>query len=853
MNDLHGAVGHSACDREPIQFIGRIQSFGWLISFSSDWIVNHASANCDELFGRHPRDMIGLPATQFLSPTAIHDIRTRLQVLGGAVERIFEVDLIGDGRLFDLALHASGRSLVLDIEPHETGKRRDYVSYVRPMIERMRQSDSIEQLCISAARHLRALTGFDRVMIYRFGRDGAGEVVGESLNGMVASFNGLRFPVSDIPAQARQLYTRNLLRIISDVDDPTVAVEPAVNSDGEALDLSMSGLRAVSPIHIEYLRNMGVKASMSVSIMRRGSLWGLMTCHHCSPRRLSYSIRTASELFGEFFAYLLEQREADDAVARKEKTTRLHNQITARVAAGGSLLEAFEDLGESISSVIPFDGIIGWVDGRFASLGSTPTEAQFSHLARFLSTTGTNTTWSTDAIAALFEPAREWSDRAAGVLTLPVSRTPRDYIVLFRREHLHQVNWAGNPEKLLEMASDGLRLSPRKSFEIWKEERRGHSRPWSDDENQAAEALRATLLEAVLRLCDAANLERDQASRRQDVLIAELNHRVRNILNLIRGLVSQSKDSANTIDDFAQIVGSRIHALARAHDQVTQTDWAPSSLYNLIRTETAAYTAQSAARVLIDGPDAMIAPTAFNTLALVFHELMTNSVKYGALSNADGAVSVTLDYSEDGALNIAWTETGGPAVKPPSRRGFGSTIIERTIPHELGGTATVTFLHTGVHAHFRLPSVHVASFGPPSMNPSEMRPDLANDADFSHAIGPGAALVVEDNVIIAMEAEDLLQNLGFQDCRVAGTVRDALAQLESGEIAFAMLDVNLGKETSELVAQTLSERAIPFIFASGYGEGTALDGRFAHIPVVTKPYGEHDVRAALQRLPQSSG
>ncbi|EQB17992.1 chemotaxis protein CheY [Novosphingobium lindaniclasticum LE124] len=850
MADGMHRVDLNTCDLEPIHIIGRIQSFGWLLSFSSDWIINHVSANCEDLFEVSPRDMVGLPATQFLSPNALHDVRTRLQILGGAstVERVFEVDLRGDGRLFDMAVHVSGRSYVLEIEPHEGGRRRDFVSYVRPMIDRMRQSTSIEQLCASAARHLRGLTGFDRVMVYRFEGDGAGEVVAESLNGMVDSFKGLHFPASDIPAQARRLYTRNLLRIISDVDDPTVEIHPTTDPNGDPLDLSMSGLRAVSPIHVEYLRNMGVKASMSVSIIRRGKLWGLMACHHYSPLRLSYSVRTASELFGEFFAYLLEQKETDFALAQRTASMRLHDEMMSRVAAGGSLLEAFEDFSDSIARVIPFDGVIGWVDGQFRSHGSVPNQVQFSELARFLNTAGASTVWSTDAIGSVFAPAREWSDRAAGLLALPVSRSPRDYIVLFRREQLREVNWAGNPEKSIELGPLGARLTPRKSFEIWKEERRGHSRPWTEEETLAADALRITLLEVVLRLADAVHAEREQATRQQDVLIAELNHRVRNILNLIRGLVTQSKEGAATIDEFAEIVGSRIHALARAHDQVTLKDWTPSSLYDLIRTEAAAYAAGNADRVAIDGPDALIAPSAFTTLALVFHELMTNSCKYGALSDSRGTVTITLSRDDDGSLEIDWREADGPPVKTPTRRGFGSTIIERTIPHELGGSASVIYPQEGLKALFLLPAEHVASFETPS--PSEHPPavDMAVSDGLAGALKQGTALIVEDNIIIAMEAEDVLRGLGFADCRIAGSVSAAMALVETGQVSFAMLDINLGRDTSEPVAHALEERGVPFIFASGYGERSLLTGTFKDAPVVTKPYGEREVRAAIARL-----
>jgi two-component sensor histidine kinase/CheY-like chemotaxis protein len=429
-----------------------------------------------------------------------------------------------------------------------------------------------------------------------------------------------------------------------------------------------------------------------------------------------------------------------------------------------------------------------------------------------------------------------------------VSRIPRDYIVLFRKEHLREVFWAGNPEKAIEYGPNGARLSPRKSFETWREERRGYSLPWTSEEISVADSLRITLLEVVLRLADAANQEREHANKQQDMLIAELNHRVRNILNLIRGLVSQSKEGAETIDQFAEIIGSRIHALARAHDQVTQTDWSPSSLYNLIRTETDAYASDGADRVQIDGMDAMIAPAAFTTLALVVHEMMTNSCKYGALSDMRGQVTITISNADDEALEIDWRESGGPQVEAPTRRGFGSTIIERTIPHELGGIAEVDYAPEGLHATFIIPGEHIAAYNTPMPTVLDPNHVAAGDLPIAPELFSATALIVEDNVIIAMEAEDVLRDLGFASCQIVGSVRAAEDLINSTAISFAMLDVNLGAETSEPIAKALYAHGIPFIFASGYGDRSFTTAQYQGVPVITKPYSKRDISLAIDRL-----
>jgi light-regulated signal transduction histidine kinase (bacteriophytochrome) len=839
------------CDREPIHIIGRIQSFGFLLAVSSDWIVAHASSNVGDYCGgrKTAESLIGGSARDLLTDDAIHSLRTRLQMLGspGSVERVFGLDLFGDGQLFDIALHNSGRLVVIEAEPASKDALHHYINYVRPMTERVKQSSDTLSMCGIAARQLRALTGFDRVMVYRFSEDGSGEVIAESKGNGVDGFLGQRFPASDIPAQARALYTRNMLRIISDVADPTATVIPVTDPDGKPLDLTMSTLRAVSPIHIEYLRNMGVQASLSVSIMRQGKLWGLFACHHYKPLVLSYPVRTAAELFGELFAYLLDQSENERIREHLKLSTQMHDTIMARLADGSTLLDDFEGFAETIRPLIPHDGIVGWVDGNFVTHGQTPTQAQFMELVRFLNTAGSGRIWASDNISAKFPVASEFKDCCAGLLAIPVSRSPRDYIVLFRDEIAKSVRWAGNPDKAVTLGPNGARLTPRKSFEEWKQIVTGHSKPWNEEELQTAENLRVTLIEVVLRLTESANRERAKAGRRQEILIAELNHRVRNILNLIRSLITQSRPQSATVDEFAEIVGSRIHALARAHDQLTKSDWKATSLRGLIAVEASAYLQADAQRVIVNGAHTIINAAALTTLALVFHELITNSSKYGALSVPEGRVTIQLVREKDDDLTILWRETGGPLVSEPRRRGFGSTIIERTIPHELGGKASVQYAASGLIARFSVPADYIDIYRDSAEEGEHMDHSRAPD-EGDAVVLPDEILIVEDNLLIAVEAEEALSSMGARQVHIASEVRQALEMIEAQPLGLAIVDVNLGVGTSEPVVRVLQERNVPFFVATGYGESMEDFEAFAGVPSLTKPYSKDELMRMIHRV-----
>ena len=846
MNTPNEQVNLTNCDREPIHILGRVQPYGALLAVSPDWLINHASVNLVDFLGVEAADAIGSPVNDVINAEAVHEIRSRLQLMGtpDSIERMFGIRLTDSEEAFDVAVHLSGRLFVIEVERHVPDGRTNHTSYVKPMMERINKADTIEGLCDTAARQVRALTGFDRVMVYKFGENRSGSVIAESLRGDRESFKGLRYPASDIPKQARAMYKRSLLRIIADVTDHGLEIIPATNPEGVPLDLTMSTIRAVSPVHLEYLKNMGVGASMSISILKRGELWGLFACHNDTPKNIPFNIRSAAELFGQLFAFVLEQHETDEERRDQKRAQELHDKLMSQLSEGESIYESLDQVFEAIKTVIPFDGAIGWIDGNFTSVGQTPHREDFMSMVRFLNTTAASQIYTNKNLASSYPNAADFADRTAGIMVLPVSRTPRDYIVLCRREVASMVNWAGNPDKPVTAGKFGTRLSPRKSFEAWQEIVRHSSMPWTASERRTAESLRITLLEVILRVSDANLKERAKAQESQEILIAELNHRVRNILNLIKGLINQSKDDAQSISEFTEIVGGRVHALAQAHDQITKENWGPASARDLIYTEAKAYLNQKRSRVRISGLDAMITPPAYTTLSLVIHELMTNSMKYGALCDSTGHIDVSFKRQEDNSLEIKWLEIGGPPIQsPPTRKGFGTTIIERSIPYELSGEANLSYKMSGLEAVFIIPPTFVSQYRQPkeieALGKVEPKPEVG-------ATLSGHVLVVEDNIIIAIDAEEIALELGASSVSVVSNVKEALRVIEETDFSFALLDVNLGTETSEPVAITLTDKKIPFAFATGYGDATEVTQRFEGVTVVQKPYDKSSIAHALK-------
>lgn len=834
------------CDREPIHHIAAVQTFGALVAVDTHWTITHRSTNVAAVLGSQNPVAIGRTIAEHFTQDAIASFKTALAKIkeDDAIERLFGVDLIGGSTLFDCAIHASGDAIIIEFEPHASAEFGNHLANVPPLISKLSTASSTQGLCTMAAGLVREMLGYDRVMIYRFHRDDSGEVVAEDKREDLDPYLGLRYPSTDIPKQARQLFLRNRFRIIADMDMEPAPIEPAPSRDNPPLDMSMSVLRSHSRVHVQYMKNMGVGASLGISIVRQGKLWGMISCHHCTPKMVPFSLRSVAEMLSHMFSMTLDRLLIEQSEALRVRSQGLHELLMRRLAEGASFIDDLDLFAPALDDLIAHDGISVFIHDEYRSRGLSPERAEFLSLLPALNSAPETSLLATSALVDHIPEAERFASTAAGAIILPISRSPRDFLVLWRRPLTQIVHWAGDPSK--SMIKQEGRLEPRNSFAAWAETIEGHSQDWSDNDLTLADSLRTTLLEVILRMTDEVANERKRAREQQDLLIAELNHRVRNILNLIRSLVSQSTKDAVNIADFTANIDGRIAALAKAHDNITRQNWSPAPLADLFESEMEAYLSGKKDRLRIVGENVFITPESYTVLALVVHELVTNSAKYGSLCDSKGSIDVEVTRATNGDLLISWRERGGPPVKPPTRKGFGSTIITRIIPHDLRGEANLNFKLSGLEAEFRIPARFVAAPSEGDRHTIAETP-VENEEQVAPSVRsvPDHVLLVEDNMIIALDTEDGLRDAGVKSVSVESSVSGALCAIKKREPDFAIVDFNLGSESSSKVAEELSRRGVRFVLATGYSElGSELEELGAQ-GLIRKPYGADDIERAL--------
>ena len=522
-----GVADLTSCDREAIHIPGSIQPHGVLLVVDRrDFNIRQSAGDSEFLLGVAARRMSQLSLYNLFEEQVLAPITGQLR---GSTQAVLPYVLFGltprSGPFpLDATIHAAdGEFGIIELEPARRGaiSGRDPLAQIELMVSSLQLARDLNELCSIAATQLRAANGFDRVMVYEFLEDDSGVVIAEDKAPGVDTFLGLRYPASDIPQQARELYRRNWLRLIPDINYVPAALEPATPLNGVALDMSLCCLRSVSPIHLEYLRNMGVAASMSVSILLKGRLWGLFACHNYSPRFLALDIRVASKLFAQIFSLHLEAKIQARKSFRRLQAGHIQEEIAVRLTRSESIGAELVADESRLLSLIPAGGVAVLMDGKLHTAGITPPADLITEVLAWLKGLAKPIV-SSYQLGLDFPPAARCSATASGLLAVALSRSPADYVIWFRPELVSTVSWAGNPEKAVTLGPLGDRLTPRKSFEAWQQEVRLQSEHWDEADLETARAFRGWLMEAVLYHVDLARGEREAATARQNQLVTDL-------------------------------------------------------------------------------------------------------------------------------------------------------------------------------------------------------------------------------------------------------------------------------------------------------------------------------------------
>lgn len=543
-------VDLSNCDREPIHLSGAIQPHGVLFVLSIPGLaILQQSANAGQVFGAAAGP--GRPIGELLDGDCVTALAQLAHDSSPAHATLIKTQALHGGALFDAIARRIPEGLLVELEPAtspESLSFNDFYLRARTAVARLQAFTEIGALCRAAVVEVRAMTGFDRVMVYRFDHRDNGRVIAESVREGLESYLDLHYPASDIPSQARRLYLLNRLRLIVDVAYQPVPIEPPLSPvTGEPLDLTYSVLRSISPIHVEYLRNMGIHASMSVSLVVDGRLWGLLLCHHYAPRFVSYDVRAACDFLSQTLSWLITAGERSE---RLEQRARVDDRLRALIQhlSDADDLAAGLTLGaQDLLAIVDAGGAALVHAGRTTAFGAPPPPRVVEALARWLRSRDDRGFFNTERLASQTTAAAGYVEVAAGLLAVPLDRAGESHLLWFRPGVELTVNWAGDPNKTASLKDGAPRLSPRGSFALWKETIQGGSLPWQPWQVEIAVELghaigaivlrRAAVLEALNHELRATTEELKRANLAKDDFLATLSHELRTPLSAMLGWI----------------------------------------------------------------------------------------------------------------------------------------------------------------------------------------------------------------------------------------------------------------------------------------------------------------------------
>ncbi|QIZ72812.1 ATP-binding protein [Oxynema aestuarii] len=607
LHSTYPEVDLTNCDREPIHIPGSIQPHGLLLAFKEHTFeIVQASTNIATIFQCQVRELIGQSLSLLLDPTDLELLSHHLRQEDISGRNPIPLSAEAEGRklLFDGIIHRNDGLVILELEPARTRSNLSFLNVydlLRNSISTIQNTATLQELCEKMVREIGKLTGFDRVMMYQLDPvEGYGTVIAECKAPQLEPYLGLRYPASDIPKQARQLYYSNWLRIIPDIRYQASPIVPELNPFTERpLDLSFSVLRSVSPIHIQYLENMGVRASMSISLIHKDRLWGLIACHHHSPKYIAYEVRKTCEFLGQIMSLEIDSKENNQDYDYKIELKSIVTRLIEYMSVEDNFIDGLVGRQPNVLELVGASGAAIYFDDRFRAIGKTPDKERLDKLIDWIeSAIGDEPIFQTDCLSKFYKEAEQFKQTASGLLAIPIAQNPRKYVLWFRPEVVQTVKWGGNPNKPVEVREDGSEsLTPRHSFDLWKETVYGRSLPWKACEVDAALELRTALINIVLRKAEELQrlneaLQHSEAHSRQQAsklaealerlkrtqtqliqtekmsslgqLVAGIAHEINNPINFIYGNLTHA-------DNYTQDLINLLY-LYRNHHPVTPPD-----------------------------------------------------------------------------------------------------------------------------------------------------------------------------------------------------------------------------------------------------------------------------------------
>jgi len=562
------------CENEPIHIPGAIQPFGVLVSVDVPTLkVTNASVNCADVFGVDARTLVNRSLAEHLSAAAL----ASLQAYIGADDLVEVAPLVVPildlatqcEREWELTAHLRHGVLILEIEALASQETlsASLQRSVRSAVHVVFAASSLLDLCRRTAEQIRMITGFERVMIYRFTEDWHGDVVAEAKSEQAHSYLNHHFPASDIPAQARRIFLENWLRMIPDVGYAPVPVYPSLNpATGDALDLGLAALRSVSPLHVEYLRNMGVGATLTLPLIDGGKLWGLIACHHPTPNNLASDRRLGAKMIAQIVSSQLVLKESMEDQRYRGELKRIHAKLMARTVEEDDLVLGLIKRSQDMLDLAGAGSAAIYYNGSWTKIGPTPDVAQLELLVEWLSAEhASEQVYATNQLGNVFPPARQYKEIGSGLLAMSILKADQNYMLWFRPEVITTVVWAGEPDKRVQVDDGVARLHPRFSFSSWKQVVDGIAMPWKRAEVEGITDFRVSVLAYGLRRAfrqeQAARELAERASLEKESMVHMVSHDIRNPLSVLKmTLQVMQMDQALTPAMLAQLVARGLRA-----------------------------------------------------------------------------------------------------------------------------------------------------------------------------------------------------------------------------------------------------------------------------------------------------